>query len=92
MKCPSCNTEMRIKATDYVMNDGKLFTRQMFTCRNKTCPNHDKDVKAVYTPMVVSQDNEAEQVTSIREGAFLIPKFPAIGQKCETKGIEYEEI
>lgn len=51
---------MRIKATDYVMNDGKLFTRQMFTCRNKNCANHDKDVKAIYTPMVVSQDNEAE--------------------------------
>ena len=75
MKCPLCNTEMRIKATDYVMNDGKLFTKQMFTCRNKTCPNHDKDVKAIYIPMVVSQDNEAQQVTSTRKGAFLIPKF-----------------
>ena len=74
------------------MNDGKLFTKQMFTCRNKTCPNHDKDVKAIYTPMVVSQDNEAQQVTSTRKGAFLIPKFPGIGQKSKKKGIEYEEV
>ena len=51
---------MRIKATDYVMNDGKLFTKQMFTCRNKTCPNHDKDVKAVYTPMTITQDSDAK--------------------------------
>ena len=60
MVCPLCNTEMRIKATDYVMNDGKLFIKQTFTCRNKTCPNHGKDVKSIYTPLVVSQDNDAQ--------------------------------
>ena len=75
MICPLCNTEMRIKATDYVMNDGKLFIKQTFTCRNKTCSNHGKDVKSIYTPLVVSQDNEAQQVTSTRKGAFFIPKF-----------------
>ena len=60
MKCPLCNTEMRIKSTDYVMNDGKLFLKQTFTCRNKNCSYHGKDVKSVYTPLVVSQDNEAQ--------------------------------
>ena len=60
MKCPLCNTEMRIKATDYVMNGGKLYTKQTLTCRKKDCPNFGKDVKAIYIPMVVSQDNEAK--------------------------------
>ena len=60
MVCPKCNTEMRIMATDYVQNDGKLFIKQTFTCRKKDCPNHDKEVKAVYTPLTVTQDNDAE--------------------------------
>ena len=86
---------MRIKYTDYVMNDGKLFVKQMFTCRNKTCPNHGKDVKAIYTPLVVTQDSEAhaekQWVTSTRKGAFLIPKFPRQRVKIqERKEIEYE--
>jgi hypothetical protein len=51
---------MRIKATDYVMNGGKLYTKQTLTCRKKDCPNFGKDVKAIYTPMVVSEDNEAK--------------------------------
>ncbi len=60
MKCPLCNTEMRIMATEYVMNEGKLFTKQTMTCRKKDCPNFNKEVKAVYTPLTVSQDNEAQ--------------------------------
>ncbi|WP_034452447.1 hypothetical protein [Butyrivibrio sp. AE2032] len=63
MKCPLCNTEMRITATDYVVNNGNLFTRQILTCRNKNCQNFGKEVKTIYTPMVVSEDNNAE-VTS----------------------------
>ena len=92
MICPLCNTEMRILYTDYVMNDGKLFTKQMFTCRNKTCPNHGKEVKAIYTPLTVTQDNDAQQVTSTRKGAFLIPKFPSTRAKMQERKIEYEEV
>jgi hypothetical protein len=47
-------------ATEYVMNEGKLFTKQTMTCRKKDCPNFNKEVKAVYTPLTVSQDNEAQ--------------------------------
>ena len=60
MQCPLCNTEMRIRTSDYVMNDGKLFARQIFTCRNKNCANFDKDVKTVYEPLTVSEDTEAK--------------------------------
>jgi hypothetical protein len=60
MKCPLCNTEMRIRSTKYVVNDGKLFTRQILTCRKKDCPNFGKDVKTIYNSLPVSQDNEAQ--------------------------------
>lgn len=59
MICPLCNTEMRIKSGDYVMNGGKLYVRQIFTCRNKKCPNFEKDVKTIYLPLPVSEDTEA---------------------------------
>ena len=51
---------MRIKTSDYVLNDGKLFARQIFTCRKKDCPNFGKDVKIVYAPLNVSEDTEAK--------------------------------
>lgn len=60
MLCPLCKTEMRIKTSDYVLNDGKLFARQIFTCRKKDCPNFGKDVKIVYAPLNVSEDTEAK--------------------------------
>lgn len=60
MTCPLCNTEMRILATDYVTNEGKLYTRQTFTCRNKKCGNYGKEVKKVYTPLETVTDNEVE--------------------------------
>jgi len=47
------------------MNEGKLFTKQILTCRKKDCPNSGKDVKTIYTPMIVSEDAEAkEEVTA----------------------------
>jgi len=61
MKCPLCNTEMRIKSSDYVLNDGKLFGRQILTCRKKDCPNFGKDVKTIYSPLSVSEDSEAKE-------------------------------
>jgi len=59
MKCPLCNTEMRIKTSDYVMNNGVLSARMVLTCRNKECANFGKDVKTIYTPIPVTQDSEA---------------------------------
>ena len=60
MLCPKCDTEMRIKASEYVLNDGKLFSKQTLTCRNKKCQNFDKDVKIIYPPLEVSEDSEAQ--------------------------------
>ena len=60
MKCPLCNTEMRIKSSGYVVNDGKLFTKQVLTCRKKDCPNYEKDVKIIYSPLEVTEDENAE--------------------------------
>lgn len=51
---------MRIRSSDYVLNDGKLYAKQIFTCRKKGCPNFDKDVKTVYVPLQVSEDTEAK--------------------------------
>lgn len=59
MFCPKCDTEMRIKASEYVLNDGKLFSKQILTCRNKKCSNFDKDVKVIYTPLAVTEDTDA---------------------------------
>lgn len=60
MKCPLCNTEMRIKSSGYVLNDGKLFKKQVLTCRKKDCANFGKDVKIIYNPLDVSEDANAE--------------------------------
>ena len=63
MFCPKCDTEMRIKGSEYVLNDGKLFSKQVLTCRNKNCSNFDKDVKVIYTPLAVTEDSEATEET-----------------------------
>ena len=61
MKCPLCNTEMRIVRTNFVQNEGKLFRKQVLTCRNKKCANYQKDVKTVYTPLGnIAEDSNAE--------------------------------
>lgn len=59
MKCPKCNTEMRIKSSGYVSNDGKFFNKQVLTCRKKDCPNFGKEVKVIYNPLAVSEDADA---------------------------------
>lgn len=59
MKCPKCNTEMRIKASGYVTNGGKVFMKQVLTCRKKDCPNYDKDVKTIYNALETKEDSEA---------------------------------
>lgn len=61
MKCPLCNTEMRIKSTDYVTNNGQIFSKQILTCRKKDCPNFGKDVKIIYHPLGnLEEDSNAE--------------------------------
>lgn len=60
MLCPKCSVEMRIKSSDYVTNNGALFFRQTFTCRKRDCPNFGVDVKSIYMPLNVVNDNDAE--------------------------------
>lgn len=61
MQCPLCKTEMRIKSNNFVMNDGKLFSKLVYTCRNKKCPNYDLDVETIYQPLEVSEDPDAKE-------------------------------
>jgi len=61
LKCPLCNTEMRIKYSDYVLNEGKLFNKMVLTCRKKDCPNFGKEVKTIYNPLDVVNDPEAKE-------------------------------
>lgn len=61
MKCPLCNTEMRIKGTQYVTNKGGIFVKQIYTCRKKDCPNFGKDVATKYSSLGnLTEDSEAE--------------------------------
>lgn len=60
MKCPLCNTEMRIRNSGYVSNGGKLFRRQELSCMNKDCANGGKTVKTIYIPLDVTEDTNAE--------------------------------
>ena len=60
MLCPKCDVEMRIKSSEYVLNNGELFNKMTLTCRNKKCTNYDKEVKIVYAPLAVSNDNNAQ--------------------------------
>lgn len=52
---------MRIKSTDYVSNEGRIYARQILTCRKKDCSNFGKDVKTIYNPLGnVVEDSNAE--------------------------------
>jgi len=68
MKCPLCNTEMRINSSSYVMNEGTLSMKQEYICRNKTCANFGKVVKAQYIPLHFTQDSEAPVENTEEEG------------------------
>ena len=61
MLCPLCKTEMRIKSNDYVLNDGKLFSKMVYTCRNKKCANYDTEVATEYIPLNVTEDPDAKE-------------------------------
>lgn len=50
---------MRIKASGYVTNGGKVFMKQVLTCRKKDCPNYDKAVKTIYNALETKEDSEA---------------------------------
>ena len=61
MKCPLCDTEMRIKGSSYVTNNGGIYIKQIYTCRKKDCPNFGKDVTAKYSSLGdLTEDSEAE--------------------------------
>lgn len=62
MKCPLCNTEMRIKGSSYVQKDGAIYLKQVLTCRKKDCPNFGKNVTSVYSPLGnIVEDPEAPE-------------------------------
>ena len=44
MKCPLCNTQGYItgKKNVFKKEEGKLYSRMTFECRNKKCANHGK--------------------------------------------------
>ena len=60
MLCPKCNVEMRVDESGYVQNEGKIYLKQTFTCRNKNCSNHGKEVKSIYMPLTITDDPQAE--------------------------------
>lgn len=59
MQCPKCSVEMRVNESGYVANEGKVFLKQVFTCRNSNCSNYQKEVKAIYMPLEISEDPAA---------------------------------
>lgn len=59
MKCPKCNTEMRIKDNKLVRRADESFAYRMrFECRSKNCPDYGNIVKTVYTPVTIEDDPE----------------------------------
>lgn len=47
MRCPKCNTEMRISHAKNVLKGETLYRRMTYACRNKTCDNYDKSIKTI---------------------------------------------
>ena len=60
MKCPLCNTEMRIVRSSYVLRGTSLSKKLSFSCFNKDCSNYRKDVASTYIPLEVSEEESAE--------------------------------
>ena len=49
MKCPKCDCEAVISAnrTIFVQEEGKLYREMTFTCRNRKCPDYEKEVDTI---------------------------------------------
>lgn len=60
MKCPLCNTEMRIMKSSYVLKGTELSKKITFTCANKDCGNRGKNVASSYIPLELSEEESAE--------------------------------
>ena len=61
MKCPLCNTEMRIQDNVLVHRADDTFAfRMRLVCRSRECPNNGKVVKTLYTPIAVEEDNSMQ--------------------------------
>ncbi len=57
MKCPLCNTEMRIQDNTLVHRaDDTYAYRMRLSCRSKSGPNFNKTVQTIYTPVDVEED------------------------------------
>lgn len=92
MLCPKCSVEMRIKSSDYVTNNGALYFRQTFTCRKKDCPNFGLDVKSIYMPLNVVNDNDAASDTAPMNGDGTIEEPVEEAKEPEvTSDVEKEE-
>ena len=67
MLCPKCMVEMRVDESGYVQNEGTVYLKQTFTCRNKNCKNYGKEVESIYMPLEITDDPDAhgepEEVT-----------------------------
>lgn len=61
MVCPLCNTEAKINKATNVFKNGKLFRKQTFVCRNKSCKNYEKELDSLLTelPFVEESDDKA---------------------------------
>lgn len=63
MLCPKCMVEMRVDESGYVQNEGTVYLKQTFTCRNKNCKNYGKEVESIYMPLEITDDPDAHEVT-----------------------------
>lgn len=47
IKCKLCNVEPTLKEGRPVNEDNKTYWRQIYTCSNPQCPNHNKEIGEV---------------------------------------------
>lgn len=56
MKCPLCEIEAQIIKSAYVIKDGKLFRKMVYSCRNKECSNFEKEIHKEYVELPVKEE------------------------------------
>ncbi len=60
MKCPACNTDMKITSNKLVERpDGTIARRLRLTCVSKRCENYNKVVQTLYIPQEVVKEDPA---------------------------------
>lgn len=60
MLCPLCKVEMGIKSSQHVIKnvgeEQKLYMRQILSCRNHNCSNHQKEVQTIENELPVLKE------------------------------------